>query len=58
MLTLSLFASLGVNTVDLDTFSDLENLHEVELKNTKLNSNNLQFINNPEFRAKLVCTKK
>ncbi len=46
----------GISSVEPDAFSDMENLHELELQNTRLSSSHLQFVNNPEFRAKLVST--
>ena len=44
----------GIKSIDYDTFTDMEVLNEMEFRNTNLSTVDVQFINHPEFRARLV----
>lgn len=44
----------GVSGVDYDTFADMESLVELELHNTGMSGQDLNFINHPEFKPTRV----
>ena len=48
----------GVKSLEYETFSDMESLHELVMERTSLNDSQLQFMNNPNFRAQLVTVSE
>jgi len=48
----------NIRSLDFDTFSDMELLHELEIRNTNLTSQHVQFINHPDFRGRLVTVNE
>ncbi|KAK2148793.1 hypothetical protein LSH36_482g01058 [Paralvinella palmiformis] len=48
----------GVRTIATDTFSLMENLHELVMENTSLHNGHLNFMAHPQFKANLVAVAR
>ena len=48
----------GVRSIATNTFSLMENLHELVMENTSLHNGDLNFLSHPEFKANLVTVAR